>query len=247
MLQWRCLLSSIGYCTIVHLARQACGRFDRKYHFNMPRVSPLLSKAERQEFGLFLRQARENAGFSVRAAAVALAGKRVQKDNVNRARIGNYETGAVLPTVGVACRLAAIYKIPTLRLLSHAGHTVELLRPIVAMFEVGKGPRRQLFREAGTEFALYAFPRRGEAVSPDAEVALAKLERAFSLIARFDQPRGRLPHAIAPAQAALADSQLTVDARRFIAAEYVHAYVHMMDPQLYAGVCSRIYSKEKPK
>ena len=172
----------------------------------MPRVSPLLSKAEQQNFGLLLRQARENAGLSVSAVAVALAGKRVHKDNVNRARIVRYETGAVLPTASVVCRLAAIYKIPTLRLLSHAGYTVELLRPIVAMFEVGKEVRRQLFRQAGTAFALYAFPRRGEVISPDAEASLAKLERPFSLIAQYHQPRGKLPHAIALARAALVDS-----------------------------------------
>lgn len=213
----------------------------------MPRSSPLLSTAERPEFGLFLRRARENAGLSIRAVAVELAGKHVHKDNVNRARIVGYETGAVHPTVDVACRLAATYKIPTLRLLSHAGHTAELLRPIVAMFEVGNGVRRQLFRQAGTAFALYAFPRRGEVIRPDAEPALAELERPFSLIAQYHQPRGKLPHAIALARAALGDSQLTVDARRFIAAECVHAYVQAMAPQLYAEVCSRIYSKEEPK
>lgn len=212
----------------------------------MPRTSPLLSKAQRQEFGLSLRQARENAGLSVRAVAVALAGKRVHKDNVNRARVVSYETGAVVPTVGVACRLAAIYNIPMLRLLSHAGHTADVLRPIVTMFEV-RNVRRRLFREAGTVFALYAFPRRGEVISPTARPALAKLDRTFSLITRLRQPGGKLPHAIARARVALGDSPLGVDARRCIAAEYVHAYIRAMEPQLYAAVCSRIYSKEKPK
>jgi transcriptional regulator with XRE-family HTH domain len=235
-------------CTIVgNRARQSLDTFEGKYQVNMPRTSPLLPEAERQEFGLFLRQAREDAGLSIRAVAVALAGKRVHIDNVNRARIVSYETGAVIPTAGVAYRLAKIYRIPTLHLLAHAGHTAELLRPIVAMFEIGKEARRQLFREAGTALALYAFPRRGEVISPTAEPKLAKLERPFSLIAQYRQPRGKLPHAIALARAALCDSQLTVDARRFIAAEYIHAYVYATEPQLYAEVCSRIYSKEEPK
>lgn len=215
----------------------------------MPRVSSLLSKADRQELGLFLRQAREDAHLSLRAAAVALAGKSVRKDNVNRARIVSYETGAVLPTVGVACRLAAIYNIPPLRILSRAGHIADVLRPIVTLFEVGKGEgvRARLFREAGTAFALYAFPRRDEVISPTAAPLLAKMESTFSSIALLRQSRGKLPHAIALARRVLADSLLSVDARRFIAAEYVHAYVRSMQPKLYAEVCSRIYSKEKPK
>ncbi len=178
---------------------------------------------------------------------MGLAGKHVTKENVNRARIVSYETGAVIPTVRVVCRLAAIYKIPTLRLLWHGGYTIELLRPIAAMLDAGKDRRRKLFCEAGTAFALYTFPRRGEAISPDAEPALIKLDRAFSLIARYDQPRGKPPHAIASALAVLRDSQVAVDVRRLIVAEYVHAYVSALRPNLYAAMYRRIYLHEKTK
>jgi hypothetical protein len=49
------------------------------------------------------------------------------------------------------------------------------------------------------------------------------------------------------AQAALRDSSLSADSRRSIAAEYVHAYVCSIEPQLYAKACTRIYHQEVPE
>jgi transcriptional regulator with XRE-family HTH domain len=209
----------------------------------MPRVSTLLSERERQKFALFLREARGEQ--SIRQVAVALAGENVDKADVNRRRITDYETGAVFPTVGTTCRLAEVYGIPTLRLLLRAGHVAELLRPIVTLLEVRKSTGLQVFRQAGAVFALFAFPRRGETPGQTALLREPDWDNVFSAITRLERPRGRLPRLIGLAEKVLRDSSIPSDARRNIAAEYVHTYVYEIEPLLYVLAFRQIYLEEK--
>lgn len=94
-------------------------------------------------------------------------------------------------------------------------------------------------------FALYAFPRRGDRLSLEGAILERDGHKAFSEIPTFDQPRGRLPHLVGLALAALRDPELPVDVRRNIAAECVHAYVRAMEPNIYAAVSETLYSQEK--
>ncbi|HEY6326562.1 MAG TPA: hypothetical protein VIW73_08660 [Candidatus Cybelea sp.] len=178
---------------------------------------------------------------------------------MNRRRVRGYESGTVIPTVATAYRLAEIYGVSALRLLHKAGHDIELLRPIVWLLGAREIFARasqaavspaffpDLLCQVGVLFALYAFPRRGEVLSLAGAVEEADLEKAFSTATSFDQPRGKLPHAIGLAKLALRDSSLAPEARRSIAAEYVHAYVHSMEPERYAKALKRIYQQEKPE
>jgi transcriptional regulator with XRE-family HTH domain len=210
----------------------------------MPRCPSIVTESERRAFGEVLRLMRQDLPKSKRQVGIALAGKNVDKADANRTRISKYESGAIHPTVETTCKLAAIYGISTLRLLRMAGYAVELLRPIVRLLGTGRRRNIPAFCQAGVSFALLAFPRRSD--TPNLwDSSEAKLDKAFSEIIRFDLPRGKLPHVMAQAEAVLLDSAVPSDARRNIAAEYVHVYVCAIEPELYETALRNIYSQEK--
>lgn len=211
----------------------------------MPRVSALPTEAERRNFGEYLRVMREDRGRSKRDVGVALAGETVDKADVNRTRVTKYESGDVIPTVATIRKLATIYRLSTLSALRLAGYAVELLRPIATVLEAGRAQENRLFSQVGVLFALFAFPRRGDTIQLTALVTESDLDNAFAEISRLRQPRGKLPHSIGLAQEALRDSALPRDARRNIAAEYVHVYVCAIEPELYEAGLRTIYVQEK--
>ncbi|MGA8574243.1 MAG: helix-turn-helix transcriptional regulator [Candidatus Cybelea sp.] len=210
----------------------------------MPRVPGLLTEAERRSFGEYLRMTRLDRGRSKRDVAVALAGRNVDKADVNRTRVSDYESGKV-PTAATIRKLAAIYRISTVSLLRMAGHAAELLRPIVMLLEAGRAQENRLFSQVGVLFALFAFPRRGDTLHLGSVMTENELDKAFSEASRLRQPRGRLPHLIGLARAALRDSELPRIVRRNIAAEYVHVYVWTIEPELYETALRNLYSQEK--
>jgi transcriptional regulator with XRE-family HTH domain len=200
-----------------------------------------MTEAQRRIFGEYLRWVRQDRRLSKRFVAIALAGKNVDKADVNRRRITDYENG-VIPAVETTRKLAATYGISTLSLLRMAGYAVELLRPIVMLLEAGRTQDSRLYSQLGVSFALFAFPRRGDTSDLAALLSESELDKAFSEISRFGQPRGKLPHCIRLAQAALRDSALPNNVRRTIAAEYVHVYVCAIEPELYDTALRSIYS-----
>jgi transcriptional regulator with XRE-family HTH domain len=215
------------------------------YSFIMPRGPALLTEPERRNFGEYLRTMRLDRGRSIRDVGVALAGATVDKADVNRTRVTDYESGAVIPTAATTRKLAAFYGISTLSLLRMAGHAVELLRPIVALLEAGRAQENRLFSQVGVLFALFAFPRRGDALHLGSVMTENELDKAFSEASRLRQPRGRLPHLIGLARAALRDAELPRNVRRNIAAEYVHVYVCAIEPELYQMALRNLYAQEK--
>lgn len=196
-----------------------------------PRGSLPLSDQERREFGKFLRDCREKAGLSIRRVAVALAGKGAKE---NRGRIKAYESGSVVPTDRVALRLAGYYRLSALDVLLRAGYATELLRPIYALLAttVRDKEEAELRRKLGIRFALHAFPRRGEEIGP-LSIFQGELEQVALTINTYRQPAGKLPRELRLANTALHESAISGIVRRYVAAEYVHAYLMTVDHELY--------------
>ena len=69
---------------------------------------------KRKYFGIYLAQLRENAGFSVTAAAKA--------SKLDKAYLSRLELSGKIPSPGVLKKLARAYKIPEGKVLTHAAY-----------------------------------------------------------------------------------------------------------------------------
>jgi len=208
----------------------------------MPATGSLLSESERLAFAKWLTVCIETSGRSKSDVVREVFGADDSNQRLNRYLVERADAKPVPPSVKVVRSLADALHVPRLVMLTKAGYLSEIPPALVTLETLAKFTRRRMFLEAAVELGVYALPRRGDAHAAQlVQECSSTMRVAFAhAVLQADTPRHQLPPLLARAKDVLGARDLDAQLRRFVAAEFVAAYVDELDKHYADEVRARI-------
>jgi hypothetical protein len=211
----------------------------RRYSFcdwqrDLPQIATLLSRPERQRFGVILLDRAEHL---LSQAATADEERRVRaailralsQPSLNRLRA--YADGDYFPTTKVVLKLASALGFNALVTLRAAGYDAEVVRKLHDLRVSARAANDELTNRTVIACAVRLFPRRGEQYRLPAVYQAVLLEKWFDLAINGPSHRP-LARPLARACDVLGDAALTPDCRRSIAGELMRAWAYDVNAAL---------------